>query len=229
MASRAVGCSDEGDEMPSYAEEMAARLPATLVLPEEFGALFDWMEENGFFMASQRFAGDRLGLLGTEDELQSGAVTAIMFRIETPEQARDFGEAWFRGSVPEIERRLVVFARTGGDGSYCGFWHDDDGRQRIVHLGSEGHVCLVGETPLDFLRLCAIGYSEISGDCLGDPDSPPDDETRAPNTAFRAWLTERYGVSIPETAREIVGDIPAGTIDETSDDPFWLWVRKHVG
>lgn len=213
--------------MPSYADEMAARLPATLPLPEEFRALFDWMEANGFLMASQRFEGDRLGLLGTEEELQNDGVTAILFRIETPDQAREFGEAWFRGAVPEIERRLVNFARTGGDGSTCAFWFDDEGCRQIVHLGSEGHVCVVGRTPLDFLRLCAIGYDEISGDALGDPDSPPDAERRAPNTAFRAWLTGRYGVSIPETAREIVGDIPEESLDETSDDPFWRWVYKH--
>lgn len=215
--------------MPSYADEMAARLPTGLPLPDEFRALFDWMDENGFLMPSQRFAGDRLGLLGTEDELQSGAVTAIMFRIETPEQARESGEAWFQGTVPDIERRIVPFARTGGDGSYCAFWLDEEGRQRIVHLGSEGHVCLVGETPLDFLRFCAIGYGEISGDGLGDPDSPPDGEARAANTAYRAWLTERYRVSIPKSAREIVGAIPEGRVGETSDDPFWLWVSKHQG
>lgn len=212
--------------MDGYADEMAGRLPVSMTLPQEFRALFDWMESSGFFMASEAYPGDRLGLLGTEDQLQGGGVTTIMFRVATPEQARDFGRAWFRDAVPNIEQRLVPFARTGADGSYCAFWLDDAGRQRIVHLGSEGLVCLVGRTPLDFLRLCAIGYEEISGDALGDPDSPPGGDVH--NTAYRAWLTDRYAVSIPRTAREIVGPIPTGHFDETSsDDPFWRWTRAH--
>ncbi len=206
-----------------YAQVMADRMPVTMTLPSEFLALFDWMESNSFFMRSAAYPGDRLGLLGTEDQVQSGQVTAILFRVATSEQARADGQAWFGEVIPNIEGRLVPFARTGGDGSHVALWLDDEGRRQIVHLGSEGLVCLLGQTPLDFLRLLAIGYEEISGDCLGAPDAPPADS--GVNAAYRAWLVERYDVTIPAMASEILGDIP-NILAEASDDPFWCWVHK---
>lgn len=207
-----------------YADEMAARLPPGLSLPDEFRALFDWIDTNAFFMASGAYPGDRLGLLGTEDDVQTGRVTAILFRIATPDQARDFGRGWFRDAVPAIEGRLVPFARTGGDGSHVAFWRDDTGHRQIVHLGSEGLVCLLGRTPLDFLRLLAIGYEEISGDCLDRPNEPPEEAGR--NAAYAAWLTGRYGVTVPARATDILGEIPDAAA-ETSNDPFWRWVHQN--
>lgn len=205
-----------------YAQAMADRMPATMTLPDEFRVLFEWMETNSLFMPSGAYPGDRLGLLGTQDQVQSDKVTAILFRVATPEQAREHGHAWFGDVIPNIEDRLVPFARTGGDGSHVAFWLDDHGRRQIVHLGSEGLVCLLGRTPLDFLRALAIGYEEISGDCLDAPDAPPAGAGR--NAAYRAWLVERYGVTIPATASEIFGEIPDVCAD-ASDDPFWRWVR----
>ena len=208
----------------TYAHEMAGRLPPTLPLPDEFRALFDWMETNNLFMSSQRFPGDRLGLLGSEDEVNEDRVTAILFRVATPEQARDYGEAWLGKAVPSIENRLVPFARTGGDGSHAAFWLDDDGGMQIVHLGSEGLVCLLGRTPLDLLRLLAIGYQEVSGDCLDDPDEPP--STSGRNEAYRTWLTERFGVTIPSKASEVLKAIP-GVLAEAPEDPFRRWVNEN--
>ena len=207
----------------SYVENMAARLPPELSLPAEFRELFGWIDTNAFFTASGAYPGDRLGLLGKEDELQSGRVTAILFRVATPDQARDFGRSWFRDAVPDIEKRLVPFARTGGDRSHVAFWLDDTGHRQIVHLGSEGLVCLLGETPLDFLRLLAIGYAEISGDCLDEPNEPPEEAGR--NAAYVAWLTDRYGVAIPTKATDLLGEIP-DVLAESSDDPFWCWVQQ---
>ena len=44
------------------------------------------------------------------------------------------------------------------------FWLDDDGKQKIVHLGSGSGstlVCVLADDCVDFLRLLAIGYDEI--------------------------------------------------------------------
>jgi len=125
--------------------------------------------------------------------------------------------------MSNIEGRLVPFARTGGDGSHVAFWLDDGGRRQIVHLGSEGLVCLLGQTPLDFLRLLAIGYEDSSEDCLGAPGERPADG--GVNAAYRSWLIEHYGVTIPAMASEILGEIP-DVLAEASDDPFWRCVRK---
>ena len=210
----------------TYAHEMAERLPPTLPLPDAFHALFNWIEANGYCMASQAYPGDRLGLLGTQEDVNADRVTAILFRIATSEQAREYGEAWFGQAVPSIEKRLVPFARSGGDGSHVAFWLDDEGQRHIVHLGSEGQVCRLGRTPLDFLRLLAIGYQEVSGDCLDAPDEPPGDADR--NTAYQSWLTDRYRVTIPTTAGEILGEIP-DTLVQHSNDPFWRWVQDVQG
>ena len=156
-----------------FAQQMGDRLPPDMALPPEFRALFEWIEGNGFTMPSGAYPGDNLGLLGSPDDLQSERVIAVLFRVATRDQAREHGESWFGSAAPNIEDRLVPFARTGGDGSHAAFWLDDDRRQHIVHLGSEGLVCLLGQTPLDFLRLIAIGYDEIIGDCLHRPTAPP--------------------------------------------------------
>ena len=208
----------------AFAQNMAERLPPTMVLPDEFSALFEWIEANGFTMPSGAYPGDRLGPIGSEDDVQSGRVTAILFRIATSEQARQYGEAWLGKAIANIASRLVRFARTGGDGSHVAFWIDDEGQQHIVHLGSEGLACLIGRTPLDFLRLVAIGYEEISGDCLDEPDEPPRDAGR--NVAFRAWLEQRFGVVVPKKASAILGSIPDASTME-SNDPFWRWVQQR--
>lgn len=207
----------------SYADDMAGRLPTAMSLPDAFRALFDWIEANGFFMASAAYPGDRLGLLGTEAEVHSDGVTAILFRIATPEQAREFGEAWFGSAVPDVEGRLVPFARTGGDGSHAALWLDENDQVQIAHLGSEGLVCLLGQSPLDFLRLLAIGYEEISGECLDAPGEPPGLTGR--NAAYRVWLIERYATTVPDTAAAILDEVP-DALSDTSDDPFWRWVRE---
>jgi hypothetical protein len=213
----------------SYADDMRARLPTTMSLPAEFEALFTWIEGNDFFMQSQRFAGDRLGMLGPAEEPYEG--TIIMFRIETREQAQESGDAWFRGSVPDIADRLVAFARTGSGGSHVAFWIDDRGHQQIVHLGSEGRVGILTATPLNFLRLLSIGYQEISGDCLDAPNEPPDDQDGdrlTVNKAYRSWLTAHCGATIPGTASEVMNNIPE-VLATASSDPFWNWVRRHQG
>lgn len=202
---------------------MADRMPTTMSLPNEFRELFEWMDTNGYFMPSVRYPGDKLGLLGSENELEEDYLTAILFRVETPQQARANGRAWFGDVVPNVEERLVAFARTGSDGSCAAFWLDDEGRRQIVHLGSEGLVCMLSQTPLDFLRLLAIGYWEISA-CLETPTEPPDQSDV--NVAFRSWLIGRYGVTIPDTASEILSKVP-DVLAEVSDDPFWRWVRRN--
>lgn len=214
--------------MGNFADTMAARLPPALCLPREIAALFDWIEARGLLHDSQRVPGDRFGTLQPLEEPFRGAV--VLFRVETQSEAADYTGAWF--GDPSLGTRLVPFAKTSGDGSYAAFWRDDEGCQHIVHLGSEGDgLCVLGKTPLDFLRLLAIGYNEL---CVGldAPHEPPKDAPESgqlvDNPPFRDWLTQTYRVDIPETAYEIVGT-PPDSLASAHDDPFWRWVRKRLG
>ncbi len=133
-------------------------------MPLELGLLFDWIESNGLFVDND---GGRIGFLFPEDERQAGWT-----ETERPGGTNiEFGAAgnanlhhWFGHNRPEIINRLCVFAQTGAEGSEAAFWIDDNGDQRIVHLGSgSGSVlcCVLANNALDFLRLLAIGYDEI--------------------------------------------------------------------
>lgn len=214
--------------MGAFTEEMRGRLPGGMTLPEAIAALFDWIEGRGLLQASERVAGDRFGTLQPLEEPYRGAI--VLFRVETQAEARDYAQAWF--GDPELAARLVPFAKTSGDGGYAAFWLDDEGRQHIVHLGSEGEgLCILGSDPVEFLRLLAIGYSEL---CVGltGPDEPPRDApeygTLVANPPFQDWVRTTFQVSIPATAGAIVGT-PADSLASASDDPFWNWVRARLG
>ncbi len=112
------------------------------------------------------------------------------------------------------------------------FWLDDDGSQKIVHLGSgtgSTTVCVLAEDPVDFLRLLAIGYDEICwGDLYSDVPNADGDVVVEPNRVFADWVSQTFAVTIPERASEIVKH-HAMMDDVESEDPFWQWVQKHTG
>ncbi len=208
--------------MGSFVDDMRGRLPPGMVLPEALAALFAWIEARGLLHGSQRFEGDRYGTLQALDEPVHG--TVVLFRVETQAQATESTRWLDRTPDPALARRLVPFARTGSDGSHAAFWLDDAGRQHVVQLGSEGLACYLGATPLDFLRLCAVGYSEIVV-ALDAPGEPPDDPVTALNAPFVDWLVSTFRTTVPRTAASIVGDAP-GT---DGNDPFVAWLRARSG
>jgi hypothetical protein len=94
---------------------------------------------------------------------------------------------------------------------------------------------VITDDAVQFLRFLAIGYLdacwpeehrlrpvEAYGACWGgDAEAPPFD----PPLNFQRWLSQAFGVVIPETASEVVETAP-GMDDEASADPFWAWVRR---
>ena len=113
-------------------------------------------------------------------------------------------------------------------------WLGEDGKQRIVHMGSGSGstlVCVLAEDAVDFLRLLAIGYDEI---CWNENfERPPNaglrprDQFVKPNWKYRDWVQKTFRVTIPETAAEIV--IHASEMgDEKSDDLFFQWTVKNT-
>jgi len=90
-------------------------------------------------------------------------------------------------------------------------------------------VCVLADTAIDFLRLLAIGYDEISRDehFASSPNVDCDaDEPRVhPNRQFQEWVATTFSVDIPRTALEIIKH-PAQMGDVDSPDVFCRWVER---
>jgi hypothetical protein len=209
-------------------QQIAATLLPGMTVPEPLEQLFQWIEQNNLFVDQP--AG-RIGFLFPEAEMEAGWTdhgrpggTRIEFFPEGNLNLR----YWFGNDRAEILSRLCVFCKTGAEGSMGAFWLDDEGKQRIVHMGSGSGsimVCVLANDAVDFLRLLAIGYDEI---CWGDFHEPPEGNDAfvvGSNHAYRTWVETTFGVRIPDTGREIVaheGEIS----DMDSPDPFARWAAR---
>lgn len=213
--------------MGNLKQEIASSLPGILKLPDEFVAVLDWIEGVG---AVGRFKhGDKpYGMLDPSFLAGAGG-SCLSFQ---PMDA-DHAMMWTGCKDKSKTDRMAPIVRTGGDGSYAALWLDDAGKQQIVHMGSGSGSLMTGimvSTPLDFLRLLAIGYEELCWpEALG---APPEDAVEEPDelvkpVKFAKWLTTTYGVTIPATALEIM--LPPSDMDEPSDDPFCVWMDRIRG
>ena len=200
-------------------------------VPEPLALLFQWIEDNGFFIDRDN---RRIGFLypletlqaeWTETERPGG--THIEFLAEGNVNMK----YWFGHERPEVLNRLCVFAKTGADGSMAAFWIDDCGKQRIVHLGSGSGsilVCVLADDPVDFLRLLAIGYDEICwNSAFSEPPNTHGELFVHPNVKYQEWVAKRFSVTIPKTAAEIVKH-PSEMGDSQSEDDFCRWVEKNT-
>jgi len=202
-------------------KSFATKLPETMSVPDELACFFNWAESNNclhYSVSNEPF-------LIVDPSLMSPKSTSSIM-IHLPEQ----DEWWLGNNSPEYNLRLCVFARTGGDGSSAAFWLDEDGKQQIVHLGSGSGSTMIGkwvDSPLDFLRLIAIGYDELCWpeDFEKNPRDlcDPEDEFFPP-TALQQWLKEEFDACTPVFANEIVSEM--SKIGEPSEDPFCKWVNS---
>ncbi|WP_206196762.1 hypothetical protein [Zooshikella ganghwensis] len=205
-------------------------LPESMFVPDPLIKLFDWIESNGF--AEDTEIG-RVGYLYPVEKMRSEWTdsqrpggTSIEFYAE--KQSDDF--YFVHGG---IKNRLRIFARTGGDGSVAAFWLDDQGEQKIVHIGSGSGsmlACVLAENAVDFLRLIAIGYDEICWNEDFDKTSlesfRKNKFTVMPNLKFQDWVIHEFNTTIPKTALEIVKN-PAEFGDENSEDIFCEWLEEN--
>lgn len=195
-----------------------SQVPAGFEFFEPLRLLFEWVEEQNY---PYRAISDDY-LLGTQ----------IQLRGYTAEETATYVRQWFGDEIQgDPAARLWPFARTGGDGSMAALWLDDDGRTRIVHLGSGSGstlTCVLADNGLDFLRLLAIGYREICWDgWFGAPpgaDEDEDEDFEPVNEPYRDWLFRTFGATAPVTALEIVR-APADMGDRDTVDPFCRWVN----
>jgi len=214
--------------MSILTHELQRALPVGSAVPGPLRQLFAWIEHNNLLV---RHRDHHVGVLHPMDEVQATWNEPERVGGTYVEFCAD-SNPWFRGASPETNARVTPFARTGGDGSRAALWSDDNGQQRIVHLGSGSGstlLCVLAEDAVDFLRLLAIGYDEICWpECFSEaPNARPSGQRILPNLRFRSWVESTFAVTIPHTGSEIV-QRPAEMGDKESPDPFWRWVRAST-
>lgn len=199
-------------------------------IPEELRKLYQWIEDNGYYMDAK---GVRYGWLFPEDKIKESWTdneriggTMITFNVDEESYRNELLEIEYKEHLDEVKRRLLVFAHSGADGSECALWLDDEGRTQIVHIGSgSGSImtCILVKNVLDFLRLLAIGYDEIcwDEDYPFPPNSNKDNTFVHPNTQYQEWVQNTFHTTIPKIGLEVA--TPHNMNDEPITDPFLKW------
>lgn len=208
--------------MNQLIEQLQSVLPSGMSIPKEIEMLYEYIEENKYFVDS---GNTRFGFLCPEDN-PSG--TNITFCVDRHDTLRYFIPSYFgdgRANETEVKKRVCIFARSGKDGSLCALWLNEKNETKIVHLGTGSGSMLYGviaENAVDFLRLLAIGYDEICWE--GELKAPPRENT--PNIPFQNWVRTNFDAEIPRTGAEIV----TYPLQEPNvNDPFLNWLDKVVG
>ncbi len=211
-------------------KQLEETMPSGMSIPEELKLLYHWIERNHLFMDSDD--GKRHGFLFHPDEMKETEEgreggTDISFRYSDP----TYFKFWFGydGESEEVNSRLCSFAKSGMDGSQCALWKADDGKIKVVHMGSgSGSVlcCVLADNMIDFIRLLAIGYDEICWEEeFSHSPSENEDFIVKPNLKFQQWVRDTFHCDIPKTALDIV-KYPASMDDESSEDEFFNWCLK---
>ena len=211
-------------------QQLENALPEGMQIPEELRKLYQWIEDNGYYMDAK---GVRYGWLFPEDKIKENWTdneriggTMITFNVDEESYRNELLEIQYKEHLEEVKRRLLVFARSGADGSECALWLDDEGHTQIVHIGSgSGSImtCILVKNALDFLRLVAIGYDEICWDeeYSSPPNSNKDNTFVHPNIQYQEWVQNTFHTTIPVIGLEVV--TPHSMDDEATDDPFLKW------
>lgn len=211
-------------------QQLENALPEGMQIPEELRQLYQWIEDNGYYMDAK---GVRYGWLLPEDKIKESWTdneriggTMITFNVDEESYRNELLEIQYKEHLEEVKRRLLVFAQSGADGSECALWLDDEGRTQIVHIGSGSGsmmTCILVKNALDFLRLLAIGYDEIcwDEDYPLPPNSNKDNTFVHPNTQYQEWVQNTFHTTIPKIGLEVV--TPHNMNDEPITDPFLKW------
>ena len=211
-------------------QQLENALPEGMQIPEELRKLYQWIEDNEYYMDAK---GVRYGWIFPEDKIKESWTdneriggTMITFNVDEESYRNELLEIQYKEHLDEVKRRLLVFARSGADGSECSLWLDDEGHTQIVHIGSGSGsmmTCILVKNALDFLRLLAIGYDEIcwDEDYPFPPNSNKDNTFVHPNTQYQEWVQNTFHTTIPKIGLEVV--TPHNMNDEPITDPFLKW------
>ncbi|WP_242208993.1 MULTISPECIES: hypothetical protein [unclassified Pseudomonas] len=211
----------------NFTDEMAAAFPAGNPMPARLRQALELLEKHGCVRSHRD--GTRYMTLHPDPAHSDVATTAFYLPVPA-DTAR-----WTNSDDPDVNQRLTLFLRTGGDGSWAGLWLDASGQQRFVHLGSGSGstmLCVLTDTIEDLLRLLAIGYDEL---CWPEQFQLTPDEVREkeyaeddyppPPFLLRSHVERTLGLSIPARAAELVRGTECMDVSE-SNDPFWNWLKQ---
>lgn len=185
--------------MSQLSEALEPHLPEGFPVPDALERAWSWMESQGY----QGRSGDRAVLL----PFGAAGTGAVAFGLG-PSAADFLG--------PGVDTtRVVPIGSLSFSGNVMALWQEQPGDEpRFVVLGSEGETFLLATDAVQFCRLLAIGYPDISSDWVlnGQPEDPDPAQTLAP---LRQWVETELGVTVPEHW-------------EVADpDPFQAWVKAQ--
>ena len=211
-------------------QQLENAFPKRMQIPEELRQLYQWIEDNGYYedrdgvRYGYLYSQDKLRESWKEDEREGG--TDISFYVAKPSERQELLEISFGKHKEETAQRLLSFAQSGGEGSECALWLDDEGRTQIVHIGSGSGsmmTCILVKNALDFLRLLAVGYDEICWDeeYSSPPNSNKDNTFVHPNTQYQEWVQNTFHTTILKIGLEVV--TPHNMNDEPVTDLFLKW------
>lgn len=219
------------EQTSSFADEVAASLPAEIKLPAELRAALAWCESAGCVHAYSNSGKRYAFVYPGEFEWHEGR-SVVTFQSRDADYVRH----WTLGKE-SAAARLAPIVRTGGDGSHAALWIDDDGRLKIVHIGSGSGSTVLGvlcDRPVDLLRLMAIGYEELcwQENWLKTPEQAflESSQFQRPGkivrpVAFRRFVESEFGVGVPDRASDILTRRVA-QMGETTNDPFARWIAS---
>ncbi len=208
----------------SFADEVRARLPAALHLPDAFAAVFDWAEAQGqrdvFRRGDSADFGSHYLSIYPLDQMEAAGASYVIFNFEAGPPIHAPSEAMLA--------RIATVAKIAGDGGRLGFWCDDDGMQWVV-VFNHGIPYVLTADPVVAVQFLGLGYPEPA--CLEDPTVSPEEEMAYPGApplvvpqGYRDFLTARFGRPLPRTAADLGLRIPASG----DPDPLRDWIEAET-
>jgi hypothetical protein len=207
--------------MAELLNQLYAISPGQIRPPSELEAFYQWVENNG--LIEEYDDGFVYGRISADWEETPDVTLTASYQSGL--------KYWF--GIPEVTSeilsRLVIFARSGMDGSMLGMWLDDNDELKFVHLGSgSGSMlcCVIANNAIDFLSLLSVGYNELG--FVYDFTLSPDEIGDEPkvNKNFIGWLKARFNIVRPSNGSQFV-KTPAEIGNETTTDPFCLWCNEQ--
>ncbi|WOO87202.1 hypothetical protein RZE82_08795 [Mollicutes bacterium LVI A0039] len=164
-------------------------------MPEEFKLFCEWVNNNGYPISGY-------------------------FELE-PDDGK-YITHWF--GFDDVNDRFGVFGADGSGALYA-FWIDDEGKQKIVHLGSEGdNLYIIADDFIKFLQLLAIGYNELAyaelSLTIAEWNKAIDAKVgEGVNPKFQEWVESTFSVKESNRGSEIA---------DFSDSSFEEWVEQQL-